>query len=56
MATNRELDWEVHVYGKQRHAIGYIGKRTVYSFTARTRLGLNLGILWRSWWWNLTHG
>jgi len=54
LSTGRELDWEVSTFGRYRHALAFVGanKATVFSFTARTRLGLNLGIMLRTWWWN----
>ena len=54
LSTSRELDWEVSTFGRYRHALAFVGanQATVFSFTARTRLGLNLGIMLRTWWWN----
>jgi hypothetical protein len=59
MATSRSLVWEVYKYGDCWHALAYIGasRKTAYSFTAWTRVGLELGLRIRNAHWRLrNHG
>jgi hypothetical protein len=46
------IRWEVNRYGRWRHAMSNRG----HSFSARTRLGLEIGIKWRSFLSKLNRG
>jgi hypothetical protein len=50
------LRWEVNKYGQTYHALGHVNGKTLYSFSTRWRVWLELRIALKTFLWNLEHG